>query len=122
MSAVATAKLPCQVCGKPLTPRRDGLARPHGRYGQCRGVGYRLARWSVGQRLRHHTSGVWEIVEDIGGRYGDYLIRCVVGQRSSWRKGEWIEEPGRTLTAHGEYMHRHGWTPAPSEGSDDAER
>ena len=98
-------RLPCQVCGRLLTTTTNGLTRrhraPHGERGSdCRGVGYRHARWEVGQQLRHHSSGVWEVFADVGGRYGDYWIRCLSGS-----------EKGRNLMAHGEYMHRHGWTP-----------
>lgn len=97
----ALAKLPCQVCGRRLALTRDGLVKPH-KIGTtervaCRGVGYRHARWPVGQRLQHHTGSVWEVVEDRGGQYDDYLIRCV--------------EDEEMVITHGEYMHRHGWTP-----------
>jgi hypothetical protein len=112
-------RLPCQVCGVRLAPRADGLARPHGRHYDCRGVGYRLARWPVGQRLQHHTTGVWEVVEDHAAtRWADYLIRCVTPTRSL-SGGGFMEEPGVEVVVHGEYLHRHGWTPVPSEGGQD---
>lgn len=98
-------RLPCQVCGRPLTTRPDGLTRDHRApgqepYGRCRGAGYRHARWEVGQRLAHHSSGIWVVFADVGGDYGDYWIRCLSGS-----------EKDRDLMAHGEYMHRHGWSP-----------
>lgn len=109
--------LPCQVCGRRLSLRRNGLVKPHKAPGSrgweadnCQGVGYRHERWSVGQRLQHHSGSVWVVVEDRGGQYGDYLIRCVVGQRS-YDGDSWIEAVGNELITHGEYMHRHGWTP-----------
>jgi hypothetical protein len=109
-----TKRLPCQVCGRMLTVQRDGLTKPHkrtrGSEDYCSGTGYRQARWPVGQRLRHHAGSVWVVEEDRGGENGNYLIRCPDGQKSPWRD-EWIEEPGKTIVAHGEYMHRHGWTP-----------
>lgn len=102
------AKLPCQVCGRPLALSRDGLVKPHKigttERSPCRGVGYRHARWHVGQRLQHHTGSIWVVAEDRGGQYGDYLLRCVEATR--------LEGPkGKESVAHGEYMHRHGWTP-----------
>jgi hypothetical protein len=103
-------RLPCQVCGRRLVPLRDGTARRHGRYGGCKGSGYRLARWRVGQRLVHHGGSVWEVADDRGGPDGDYLIVCVNGQRSLFHN-EWIEKPGQARVTHGEYMHRHGWRP-----------
>src|ERR1700761_9438286 len=113
---MASKRLPCQVCGRRLTLRRDGLVKPHKHPNcpgweadNCDGVGYRHARWPVGQHLRHHAGSVWTVVEDRGGRYGDYLIRCVIGtKRRGWIGGE---EAGRETVAHGDYMHRHGWTP-----------
>jgi len=107
----ALAKLPCQVCGRELALRRDGLVKPH-KYARglgqeadyCNGTGYRHDRWPVGQRLQHHTGSIWEIAEDRRGQHGDYLIRCV--------EGSWLEPAtGKEMVAHGEYMHRHGWTP-----------
>jgi hypothetical protein len=58
---------------------------------------------------------VWEVVEDrASSRWGDYVIRCVVGTvREGWLGGE---EAGKSMVAHGEYMHRHGWTPVEREG------
>ncbi len=98
-----TERLPCQGCGRPLVPLADGTSRHHGRYskghGRCDGSGYRLVRWPEGQHLRHHAGDIWIVFADIGGDYGDYWIRCVAGR-----------EKGRDLHAHGEYMHRHGWT------------
>lgn len=108
-------RLPCQVCGRRLTLRRDGLVKPHKAPGSrgwdsdyCRGTGYRHDRWRAGQRLQHHSSGVWVVVEDrdASTEWGDYLIRCIdTGGALS------LEEFGREIVAHGEYMHRHGWTP-----------
>lgn len=116
-SARSRAAGECQVCGRTVQVLKDGTSRAHKRrknardiYADyCGGSGYRNARWPVGQRLRHHGGSVWEVVEDRGGTYGDYLVRCVVGQRSMWRD-EWVETPGREMVTHGEYMHRHGWT------------
>lgn len=100
-------RLPCQVCGRWLTTRRDGLTKPHKAPGSrdephdyCVGTGYRHARWEVGQMLRHHAGDRWLVEANIGGTWGDYRIRCVAGR-----------EAGRVMVAHGEYMHRHGWTP-----------
>lgn len=105
--------LPCQVCGRSLATRPDGLVKPHkqrrGAEDNCRGAGYRHARWEVGQQLQHHSSGVWEVFDDVGGEYGDYWIRCLSGS-----------EKGRNLMAHGEYMHRHGWTPVETPKAPDA--
>lgn len=117
-------RLPCQVCGRRLVPLKDGTARNHvshrGAEDYCQGSRYRLARWEVGQQLVHHSGAVFVVREDRGGQHGDYLIECRDGLRSLWRPDEWLEEPGRTIVAHGEYMHRHGWTPlAPaSEGTE----
>lgn len=112
-------RVPCQVCGRRLAPLRDGTARNHvprrGRPDQdyCGGSRHRLARWPVGQRLVHHGGSVWEVVEDRDSstRWGDYLIRCVVGSRSFVNREKWLEEPGKTMVAHGEYLHRDGWRP-----------
>lgn len=97
-------RVKCQGCGRLLVPLRDGTARNHstrrGSGYRCPSSGYRLARWTVGQKLRHHTSGIWVIDADLGGEYGDYEVRCLTGV-----------EKGRVMVAHGEYMHRHGWTP-----------
>jgi hypothetical protein len=105
----------CQCCRRMLVPLKDGTARNHvrrrGAEDYCQGSGYRLARWEVDQRLRHHSGGVWEIAEDIGGEHGDYLLRCVFGTRSFNDPDRWLEHPGKTMRTHGEYMHRHGWTP-----------
>lgn len=99
----------CQGCGRMLTALRDGTARRHnnrpGGY-HCQSSGYRLARWDVGQRLRHHTGDLWVIRRDDGGEWGDYWLECIAGR-----------EKGRQMTGHGEYLHRHGWT-AVSAGSD----
>jgi hypothetical protein len=89
--------------------RADGLARPHGRGGRCQGTGYRLARWPVEQRLVHYTGSVFEIVEDLGGRWGDYLVTCVWSQTGF--DGKPMEEVGRERVFHGEYLHRDGWVP-----------
>lgn len=117
----ANVRLPCQVCGRSLVPLKDGTSRNHVRHpgaeDYCQGSGYRLARWSVGQRLRHHGGSVWVVREDRdrSSRWGDYLLLCIVGTRS-WSGDGWLEEPGKMLVAHGEYMHRHGWTPAEGGG------
>lgn len=98
----------CEVCGRVVQVFRDGTCRPHkppGHYGwdadHCQGSGYRQARWPVGQLLRHHAGDVWEVAEDRAGTtpWRDYLMRCLQGR-----------EKGRVMSAHGEYMHRHGWT------------
>lgn len=113
-----SVRLPCQVCGRLLVPLKDGTSRQHtpyragtggGEYYRCNGSGYRMARWPVGQRLIHHTGMIWEVIEDRGGRWGDYLIRCVDlnGHQSQY------ESVGREMVAHGEYLHRHGWWPDP---------
>lgn len=106
------SRLPCQVCGRSLAVRNDGLVKPHkppgvsGKYySNCRGTGFRHARWPVGQRLMHHSGSVWRVDEDRGN--GDYLVRCVDTSRAI-SHGEW----GREMVAHGEYLHRDGWTPA----------
>ena len=109
-----------------LVPLKDGTSRNHypRRYASfvepidrsyCRGSGFQLARWKVRQRLRHHGGSVWEVVEDRGGVWGDYLIRCVTGTRSMNDPEKWLEEPGKEMVTHGEYMHRHGWTPLPRD-------
>lgn len=122
-------RLPCQVCGRLLVALKDGTSRPHtphragtggGEYHRCSGSGYRLARWPIGQKLRHHTTGIWEIVEDRTDStpYADYLVRCINPTLGFDNKP--MEPVGKTLTAHGEYMHRHGWTPVdqPEQGED----
>lgn len=76
-------RLPCQVCGRSLSVRHDGLVKPHKRRrggDYCQGTGYRHARWPEGQRLRHHSGDLWEVVEDQGGQYGDYVMRCIAGR------------------------------------------
>lgn len=103
-------RLPCQVCGRRLAPLVDGTSRPHfarrKRHADdwdrdyCRGAGFRLARWEPGQQLRHHSGDLWQVVEDRGGLYGTYWLRCLAGR-----------EKDREMAGHGEYMHRHGWTP-----------
>ncbi len=107
-------RLACQVCRRSLAPLKDGTARHHnahrGAEDYCKGSGFRLARWDVGQHLLHHGGSVWVVDEDRGGPWGDYLIRCVVGTRN-WDGDAWLEEPGRTKVAHGEYLHRDGWKP-----------
>ena len=104
----------------PLTRLRNGLAKPHGRHGNCPGAGYRLARWPVGQLLRHHAGSVWEVIDDDGPRTRpwspDYRLRCVVG--SPWGNSE---TKGKEMTTHGEYMHRHGWTPIETANETGAE-
>lgn len=114
-TASLTRQIACQVCGRKLVPLKDGTSRRHyadrRRPGQdaydrshCRGSGYRLARWPVGQELYHHSGDRWLVVEDRGGTYGDYWLRCLVGR-----------EQCREMVAHGEYMHRHGWMPCPPD-------
>jgi hypothetical protein len=107
-----TKRVLCQVCGRPLVPLKSGVHRNHkprpGRgWDNCPGSGYRAARWPVGQRLVHHAGTLWEVVEDRGGRWGDYIVRRLPGGPS------WINERpvGSEMVAHGEYMHRHGWLP-----------
>ena len=107
-------RITCQVAGGACAAqeRRASSARTRGHhepYSRCQGSGYRAVRWPVGQRLRHHGGSVWEVIEDRGGFWGDYLMRCVIGSRATFRDG-WLEEPGKTMVTHGEYMHRHGWT------------
>lgn len=105
-------RLPCQVCGRLLVTQRSGLTRAHKApgasepYAYCQGTGYRQARWPVGQRLRHHSGSEWVVDEDRGGRYGDYIVRCVDVSRAVNDR-----ERDRVMVAHGEYMHRHGWEP-----------
>jgi hypothetical protein len=110
MSAT-TERRPCQVCGRQLVPKADGLTRNHVRHrgaeDYCGGSGHRQERWPVGQRLRHHAGSVWEVIADLGGTWNDYLLRCVVGT-PGWMGGEQV---GREMTTHGEYMHRDGWRP-----------
>lgn len=83
----------------------------------CPGSGHRLARWEVGQHLRHHGGSLWRVEEDRdrSSRWGDYLIVCVVGSRSYADPEKWLEEPGKTMITHGEYMHRNGWRPETRE-------
>lgn len=110
-------RVKCQCCGRMLVPLKDGTSRRHfsGRKrhvddwdrDSCRGSGFRLDRWPVGQRLRHHGGSVWEVVSDFGGPHADYGILCVVG---TWN-GRYGEPEGKAQKVHGEYMHRHGWTP-----------
>lgn len=97
-----------------LVPLKDGTSRPHyarrKRYvedhyrNHCQGSGYRLARWLEGQELYHHSGDRWLVVEDRGGEWGDYWLRCLAGR-----------EKDREMLAHGEYMHRHGWRPVPPD-------
>ena len=105
-------RLPCQVCGRLLVPLKSGLHRNHKPpnsyepYTRCQGSGYRAARWPVGQELRHHAGSRWLVAEDRGGRYGDYLLRCLHVPAGT------LERPvGTEMVTHGEYMHRHGWSP-----------
>lgn len=102
------SRLPCQCCARALVAMPDGTSRAHNRKSKagsrCPGSGYRLARWPEGQELVHHSSGTWVVDTDLGGAFGDYLIRCIAGP-----------ENGRQLVAHGEYMHRHGWIPCPPD-------
>jgi hypothetical protein len=98
-----------------LAVKKDGTSRDHYptarsnttfRYDRerCAGSGYRLERWKPRQQFRHYSGDVWEIVEDRGGQHGDYFLRCLSGR-----------EKGREMVAHGEYMHRDGWTPLPRD-------
>ena len=111
---MALNRVTCQVCGRGLVPLKNGLHRDHAPQGyhepyeRCKGSGYRAERWMVGQKLRHHSGTVWEVIEDQGGRYGDYLMR-----RTAVPVPDWIQERpiGSTMVTHGEYMHRHGWEP-----------
>lgn len=108
----------CQVCGRDVQVLRDGTSRAHKRRrntrdiyaDNCGGSGYRNALWPAGQRLRHHSGDVWEIVAANlpgDGKWhdheltmpGDYSLRCLAGR-----------EQGREMRAHAEYMHRHGWS------------
>ena len=111
-------RLPCQVCGKHLTVRPDGLARKHGRENACPGVGYQLDRWPEGQLLRHHAGSVWRVLKVNGPFWrGNYLLECVHGTyRESTGYGE---KTGAEMNAHAEYMHRHGWTPITPEATTD---
>ena len=106
-----SARVRCQVCGRALIPLSDGTARNHvrrrGAEDYCQGSRHRLERWPVGQLLRHHSGSVWEVVEDRGGQWGDYLIRCVNGT-PGWMGGQKV---GDEMVTHGEYMHRDGWRP-----------
>lgn len=124
-------RLPCQVCDRSLVPLKDGTSRSHTphragtggeahEYRRCPGSGHRLARWPVGQRLQHHTTGVWEVVEDRAAatRWADYLIRCV--EPTIGFSGEPMEPVGKELVVHGEYMHRDGWAPVEA-GSPDSD-
>lgn len=107
-------RLPCQVCGRSLTVQNNGLTKRHkapgdrGKYApDCRGAGYRQARWEPGQELRHHAGDLWLVVGDVKAdpRFAvagdDYRLRCLQGR-----------EEGREMGAHAEYMHRHGWRAA----------
>lgn len=98
-------RVKCQGCHRMLVPLRDDTARAHNNRRddghRCPSSGYRLPRWPVGQRLHHHSGDLWVVDEDRGGAWGDYLLRCLAGR-----------EKGRVMVAHGEYMHRHGWTAA----------
>jgi hypothetical protein len=113
-------RLLCQVCGRRLVPLKNGLHRNHklpgsrDPYTRCPGSGYRAARWPVGQHLRHHAGTLWEVIEDRGGRWGDYLVRRLPGGP------DWMNERpvGTAMVVHGEYMHRHGWLPAEASSHD----
>lgn len=107
----------CEVCGRVVQTLRDGTNRRHkppGHHGweadSCPGSGYRQARWPVGQRLRHHAGSIWLVVEDRCGTtcWRDYLLRCVY-------RGAWGAREPNAMVVHGEYMHRHGWTPVDDE-------
>lgn len=112
MNADQRSRVVCQVCLRPLVPLTDGTARNHvrrpGAEDYCGGSGHRLARWPVGQRLRHHAGSVWEVTGDAGG-VDDYLLVCVVGT-PGWAGGE---KQGKRMTVHAEYMHRDGWREIP---------
>ena len=118
-------RISCQVCGRRLVPLADGTSRNHyprpGRQFEdyCQGSRYRLARWPVGQHLRHHGGSVWIVEADLGGSHGDYRLRCVIGSRA-FDGDRWLEPPGKTMGVHGEYVHRHGWTPVelPANGEE----
>lgn len=109
-------RLPCQVCGRPLVPLMDGTARRHGRYGGCSGSGYRLEPWYIGQRLAHYAGSVWEVVatRPYAGRSHEWMVeytmRCVADPYKTGGRAV-----GSTDTFHGEYLHRHGWTPIAEE-------
>lgn len=102
-------RLPCLVCGRLLAVERSGLVKPHKApgtrepYKYCCGTGYRHARWEAGHYLRHHSGDLWLVIGDVRPRFAvagdDYRLRCVAGR-----------EKGREMSAHAEYMHRHGWT------------
>jgi hypothetical protein len=113
----STSRLKCQVCGRMLAAKSDGTSWNHYSYrypativradrSYCPGSGFQLARWKPRQQLRHHSGDIWEVVGTSGPGLvgGDYFIRCVSGR-----------EAGREMVAHGEYMHRHGWTPLPRD-------
>lgn len=111
-------RIRCQVCGRQLVPRADGTSRHHFARRKlhvdddrdlCSGSGQRLARWHVGQNLQHHSGSRWVVDEDIGGRWGDYLIRCT--EASPLSPPDTDDREGRTVRVHGEYLHRHGWVP-----------
>jgi hypothetical protein len=92
----------CQVCGRQLVPLKGGEHRNHKPPGsrgrdadRCQGSGYRAARWPVGQRLVHHAGTLWEVIEDRGGRWGDYILRRLPGGPS------WINERHARATVAG---------------------
>jgi hypothetical protein len=103
----------CQVCGRPLVALRDGTARRHGRYGDCQGSGYRLDLWPIGQQLRHYAGSVWEVVDRLpflGASHHwmtEYVMVCLSDPYDSFGG----DKAGRRDVFHGEYLHRHGWTP-----------
>jgi len=107
----AKACIDCEVCGRSLSLLGDGKVRHHKRPGRrgayvdyCSGSGHRQVRWTVGQRLRHHAGSLWAVVEDRKDTpHRDYLVRCLDGAKGN--------DTGDILVAHGEYMHRDGWTP-----------
>lgn len=111
----------CQVCGRPLVALLDGTARRHGRYGECQGSGYQLDLWPLGQELRHYAGSRWEVVERNPYRGSshhwmtDYVMVCLSDPHDSFGEGV----PGRRQTFHGEYLHRHGWTPVKAVATTD---
>lgn len=113
-----TEPLSCQVCGRRLVPLRDGTSRRHGRYGGCSGSGYRLEPWSVGQLLAHYAGSFWEVVavEPYYGRSYEWMVEYTMRCLSDPYKNAG-REVGSTDTFHGEYLHRHGWTPVEADSS-----
>lgn len=72
--------------------------------------------YSVGQRLRHHSGQVWEVVaanlpgsgeweKGMLALQGDYRIRCVATTRNSHVD----DSVGREQRVHADYLHGDGW-------------